>query len=272
MEYLAHTEGSDPKDITGTILDNVADFSVRAHQITSGTLVRLIDVGRLLPVRMADDDNRDDYLGNVTNAEGILADYVQITGDLFNHGLAWEEEQYGPIVANATELLAETERLAFFVLNVANSLDPDGEYERALADNRGEVELYIYGDPSVLASTGNLNAPPYASIDDDDNASVTRGTWKSVGLSYDIPLVTAYLFKASRSAIANDLLSGDASHSLEFNSEFAMRGVSFLHDLQGGIPGEGAELLIEFTHTNVSSAYVSINNRSGQRKRERLNY
>ena len=123
VEEMANTVDSDPKNITSTILENVSNFTVPQLQITSGTLFRLIDVAKLLPERMRDPANAATYLTNVTRAVDIAGDFVEITSDLFNHELAWEEEDRLPCLANATALMRRIEDLGFFAVEVGVALD-----------------------------------------------------------------------------------------------------------------------------------------------------
>ncbi len=89
-------------------------------QIPPGGIGPLIDVGRLLPVRMEDDSNEDEYiLSNTTAATGIVQDWAQILADVFASELAWEEiGAQERNRRNSEELMATLEEMAFFVLQV----------------------------------------------------------------------------------------------------------------------------------------------------------
>ncbi len=91
LNELASTENTDPKEITTMILANIKSYSNPSTQITPPALNSVINAGELLPLRMQDEDNCDQYMNGPDAAMDILGDYVEITGTLLNHDVAWQE-------------------------------------------------------------------------------------------------------------------------------------------------------------------------------------
>ncbi len=141
---LATTEGSDPRLITGIILDNTADYSVEADQIPSGAIARITAIGRLLMERMQDEANAADYLGETSNTVAVVEDWVQVAANAFNHELAWEEAVIDVMVTEASAMMAGMEELAYFLLQVGNDLSED--LASIAEDSNQEVfKLKIFG-------------------------------------------------------------------------------------------------------------------------------
>lgn len=141
----------------------MANFTDVSHQITSGTLFRVIAVGNNLTERMRDEENAANYLGNVSYTQDIVNDFVEITGDLFNHHVAWQEDEIDLVLSNATELLETNVVMGQFMLGVATNLGQ--ELSANLVDSRGEVSMF--GDNLLDCenlSVDKLPVPPYIRV------------------------------------------------------------------------------------------------------------
>lgn len=62
--------------------------------------------------------NGPKYLYNSSYSLSVASDFVQVTGDLFHHTLAWLEADPASMVDNATTLMSTTETIAFFPMQV----------------------------------------------------------------------------------------------------------------------------------------------------------
>lgn len=191
---------------------------------------------------------------NMSYPESIVTDFVQITGDLFNHELAWQEAEYSSIIANASSLMTSAERLGFFMTSVAELTSQN--VSKVIRDSRDEVTMFLdHLLPEYVSNFGleRLPVPPYINLDRSDwqEGEESIAKWHSLGVTYDIAFLTNALFPAQNNVIAG---IGSSTANTVFNSEDNIMGFSFNN---GTSLPSGVLVKIQFDTENQASMYVS---------------
>jgi len=149
-DELADTEGADPAEITAIVMENTANYEDPAQQCTSGVVSKLVEVAEKLLDRMLDNES-DEYVNLVNVTLGIVDDWLSVTGDIFNHDVAWMEADHERMVGEATKVIAVAEKLAYFALKVSTSTELTNQYvvlRQGSQEDRGEHQPHVERRPA----------------------------------------------------------------------------------------------------------------------------